>query len=102
MPLQLDLAAAVLFSALLHALWNSFVKVGRDRLASIAVIVAAGGLLSAPVAAMVPLPAAASLPFVAASVSTPPASGRPCAPTCRAEPSPASWRRSATASSSTP
>ena len=54
----LDLVAAVLFSALLHALWNSFVKVGRDRLASVAVItrdrraaVGAGGLL-------VPLPGA--------------------------------------------
>ncbi len=70
MPLQLDLAAAVLLSAVLHALWNSFVKVGRDRLASIAAIVVTGGLLSAPVAAMVPVPAAASLPFVAASVSS--------------------------------
>lgn len=70
MPLQLDLAAAVLLSALLHALWNSFVKVGSDRLASIAVIVATGGLLSIPLAVLVPLPAAPSLPFVAASVST--------------------------------
>ena len=68
MPLQLDLAAAVLFSALLHALWNSFIKVGSDRLASLAVIVITGGLLSAPLAAMVPWPAAASTPFIAASV----------------------------------
>jgi drug/metabolite transporter (DMT)-like permease len=68
MPLQLDLAAAVLLSALLHALWNSFVKVGRDRLASIAVISATGGLLSAPVAAAVAWPAAASVPFLAGSV----------------------------------
>jgi len=70
MPLQLDLAAAVLFAALLHALWNSFVKVGHDRLASIAVICGVGGLLSAPVAALVPLPAAPSTPFLLASVCT--------------------------------
>ena len=44
------LAAAVLLSALLHALWNSFVKVGSDRLVSVAVIVLTGGVLSAPLA----------------------------------------------------
>jgi drug/metabolite transporter (DMT)-like permease len=70
LPMSLALAAAVLLSALLHALWNSFVKVGRDRLASIVVISATGGLLSAPVAAVVAWPAAASLPFLAASVLT--------------------------------
>jgi len=70
MPLQLGLAAAVLLSALLHALWNSFVKVGRDRLANIAVIVITGGLLSAPLAAMVPLPAAPSAVFIIGSVLT--------------------------------
>lgn len=70
MPLQLDLAAAVLLSAVLHALWNSFVKVGNDRLASIAAIVVTGGLLSAPVAAMVPLPAAPAVAFIVASVLT--------------------------------
>jgi drug/metabolite transporter (DMT)-like permease len=67
-PLQLDLAAAVLVSAILHAVWNSFVKVGGDRLASLVVIVITGGLLSAPLAALVPLPAAGSVPFIAASV----------------------------------
>ena len=70
MPLQLDLAAAVLLAALLHALWNSFVKAGRDRLASIAVISATGGVLSVPVAALAPWPAAACLPFLVASVLT--------------------------------
>jgi drug/metabolite transporter (DMT)-like permease len=70
MPLQLGLALAVLLSALLHALWNSLVKVGRDRLASITVIVVTGGALSAPIAAVVPLPTATTLAFVAASVLT--------------------------------
>jgi drug/metabolite transporter (DMT)-like permease len=69
MPLQLGLALAVLFSALLHALWNSFLKVGQDRLASIAVIVITGGVLSAPIAGLVPLPTAISRAFVAASVA---------------------------------
>lgn len=70
MPLQLDLAAAVLLAAVLHALWNSFVKAGRDRLASIAVISATGGLLSAPVALVAAWPGMASLPFLVGSVLT--------------------------------
>jgi drug/metabolite transporter (DMT)-like permease len=68
MPLQLDLAVAVLVAALLHALWNSFVKAGRDRLASVTVISATGGVLSLPVAAYVAWPAVASLPFLAGTV----------------------------------
>jgi drug/metabolite transporter (DMT)-like permease len=67
--MSLDLVAAVLLAALLHALWNSFVKVGRDRLASIALISAMGGVLSLPLAIVLPLPAAASAPFVAGSVA---------------------------------
>jgi drug/metabolite transporter (DMT)-like permease len=67
---SLPLAAAVLFAALLHALWNSLVKVGSDRLASVVVIVVTGGLLSLPVAAAVPLPPARALPFIAGSVTT--------------------------------
>ena len=66
--MPLDLAAAVLLSAVLHALWNSFVKVGRDRLASIAVISVTGGVLSVPVAAAAAWPSAASLPFLIGSV----------------------------------
>ena len=68
--MSLPLAAAVLFAALLHALWNSFVKVGSDRLASVVVIVVTGGLLSLPIAAAVPLPAVRALPFLAGSVVT--------------------------------
>ena len=64
------LILAVLGAALLHALWNSFVKVGQDRLVSVAVICATGGVLSAPVAAMMPLPTAAGFGFALLSVST--------------------------------
>jgi drug/metabolite transporter (DMT)-like permease len=66
--MPIELVAAVLLSALLHALWNSFVKIGGDRLASIAVISATGGVLSAPLAALVPLPSVAALPFIIGSV----------------------------------
>jgi drug/metabolite transporter (DMT)-like permease len=65
-----SLAAAVLFAALLHALWNSFVKLGSDRLANVVVIAGTGAVLSIPVALWVPLPSAAALPFLAGSVAT--------------------------------
>jgi multidrug transporter EmrE-like cation transporter len=68
--LEIDLAAAVLVAAVLHAAWNSFVKVGHDRLASMTVIALTGGLLAAPVLALVPLPARASFGYLAGSVST--------------------------------
>lgn len=68
--MTLSLAAAVLFAALLHALWNSFVKLGSDRLANVVVIAGTGAVLSIPVALWVPLPGAAALPFLAGSVAT--------------------------------
>ncbi|MDX2166432.1 MAG: DMT family transporter [Deltaproteobacteria bacterium] len=68
--MTLTLAAAVLFAALLHALWNSFVKLGADRLANVVVIAATGALLSLPVALWVPLPSATALPLLAGSVMT--------------------------------
>jgi drug/metabolite transporter (DMT)-like permease len=68
--MSLDLVAAVLLAALLHALWNSFVKAGRDRLSSITVISVTGGLLSIPVAALTAWPGVAALPFLLGSVLT--------------------------------
>ncbi|MBX3024888.1 EamA family transporter [bacterium] len=64
------LVLAVLLSALLHALWNSFVKVGQDRLVSVAVICATGGVLSAPVALLMPLPGAVGFGLALLSVAT--------------------------------
>jgi drug/metabolite transporter (DMT)-like permease len=64
------LILAVLGAALLHALWNSFVKVGQDRLVSVAVICATGAVLSAPVAATMPLPTPTAFGFALLSVST--------------------------------
>jgi drug/metabolite transporter (DMT)-like permease len=68
--MTLGLALAVLASAVLHALWNSFVKVGRDRLATVVAILVTGGVVSAPFAAMSPLPNPESLPFLAGSLVT--------------------------------
>ncbi len=65
-----SLVLAVLFSALLHALWNSFVKVGQDRLASVAVMCATGAVLSVPVALLLPLPGTAGFGFALLSVTT--------------------------------
>ncbi|MEO8601207.1 MAG: EamA family transporter [bacterium] len=68
--MSLSVAVAVLFAALLHALWNSFVKIGSDRLASVVVIAATGAVLSLPVAVVLPLPPLHTLPFVVASALT--------------------------------
>ncbi|MFN8643101.1 MAG: transporter [Candidatus Binatia bacterium] len=64
-----SLILLVLLAALLHALWNSFVKVGQDRLVSVAVICATGAVLSAPVAVLVPLPGPAGFGFALLSAT---------------------------------
>ncbi len=65
--LSLDVLAAVLAAAALHATWNALLKGGRDpQLASLAVAV--GGLVTAlPIIALMPLPETASWPYIAAS-----------------------------------
>ena len=68
--MPLDLVLAVLFAALLHALWNSFVKVGADRTVSVLAIIATGGLLSLPVAAVLPPPPPLGWVYLLASVAT--------------------------------
>jgi drug/metabolite transporter (DMT)-like permease len=67
---DLTLVLAVLLAALLHALWNSVVKVGQDRLVSVAVICATGAVLSAPIALAMPLPNATAFGFALLSVAT--------------------------------
>jgi drug/metabolite transporter (DMT)-like permease len=68
--MSLSLVAAVLLSAVLHAGWNSFVKVGRDRLASVVAITLTGGVLSLPFIPFVPRLTPACLPFLLGSVLT--------------------------------
>ncbi|MBN8871413.1 MAG: hypothetical protein J0H67_01125 [Rhodospirillales bacterium] len=66
-----DLAAVVvpvaLASAFLHAAWNAGVKAARDPQGAMAAQVVASGLLSLPLLLVVPLPAAAALPWLAGS-----------------------------------
>jgi phosphonate utilization associated putative membrane protein len=62
-------AAAVLFGALLHAGWNAMVKSSSDKALDTATIHLLGSLVALPLALLVGLPAAASWPFIAASVT---------------------------------
>lgn len=61
--------AAVLGAALLHAAWNVMVKSGADKELESYAVAATSGLLALALLPFVPLPAAASWPWVAASVA---------------------------------
>jgi drug/metabolite transporter (DMT)-like permease len=67
--LTLTVSLAVLFAALLHASWNAMIKGGGDVLLDTAAIVAGAGVVALPFAFLVPLPAPASWPYIAASVT---------------------------------
>lgn len=62
--------AAVLFAAVLHALWNSIVKSGDDKFAAAAIVCLWCGLIALGVALPLPTPAVQSWPFVGASAAT--------------------------------
>jgi drug/metabolite transporter (DMT)-like permease len=68
--LTLSVSVAVLLAALLHAAWNAMIKGGRDVLLDTAAIVAGAGVVTLPVLFVVPLPAPAAWPYIAASVTT--------------------------------
>ena len=59
--------ALVLGSALLHASWNAIIKSSRDVMLDTALVAAGAGVLALPLAAIVPLPASASWPYLGAS-----------------------------------
>jgi len=61
--------AAVLFGAALHASWNAIVKGGGDKLMTTVLVVAASGALAVVALPFLPLPAAASWPFLATSAT---------------------------------
>lgn len=61
--------AAVLFAAACHAGWNAAVKLGLDPLATTTLITIGAGAVSLPLLAGLGLPAAASWPWLAASVA---------------------------------
>ncbi len=61
--------ALVLGSALLHASWNAIIKSSREVMLDTALVAAGAGLLALPLAALVPLPAGASWPYLGASAA---------------------------------
>lgn len=65
-PLVLSL---VLAAALLHATWNALVKAGGDRLAVMALVSAAPGLVAAPALFFLPPMNAAAVPWLLSSVA---------------------------------
>jgi drug/metabolite transporter (DMT)-like permease len=68
--MSLTISLAVLAAALMHAGWNAMLKGSSDVLLKTAAIVAAAGLLMAPFALIVPLPAPASWPYLFGSMTT--------------------------------
>ena len=65
MPLSIVLA--VLFSALLHAIWNSLAHAVPDRLVGFALIGMVDAVGGAALAALAGLPPSGAWPFIAAS-----------------------------------
>ncbi len=61
--------AAVMLSALMHASWNAIVKIGGDRLSSMALIDTFCLLVALPFLFLVPLPAPQVWPFLLATVA---------------------------------
>ncbi len=68
--MSLQVTLAVLVAALLHASWNAMIKGGSDVLLDTAAIVAGAGIVAFPFLFTAPLPAAASWPYIAASIAT--------------------------------
>ncbi len=58
----------ILASALMHALWNVFVKTGEDRLSAMALVMSCMALGAPLLIVAAPSPAPASWPYLAASV----------------------------------
>ena len=59
----------VLAAAVLHASWNASVKSAGDRVVSMALVFATGGLISVPLLFLLPLPQVASWPYIAISAA---------------------------------
>ena len=58
----------VLAAALMHAVWNAVVKVGNDRLMTMAMVIGVGALFAPVLVLSGPAPAPASWKFIAISV----------------------------------
>lgn len=66
--MSLWIVALVLSTAVLHAGWNAVLRHGRDRLWTSALIALGGAAVSLACLPFLPLPKAASLPFIAGSL----------------------------------
>ncbi len=66
--MQPELAVLVLLAATMHASWNALVKGASDSLAVQVTVFGVAGLIALAMVPFVPLPDAASLPFLALSV----------------------------------
>ncbi len=64
---QPETVALVLLAALSHALWNTVIKTGEDRLMTLAMVMGTGSLICAPLAFAVAPPDAASWPYLLTS-----------------------------------
>lgn len=66
--MSLEVGVLVLLAAAMHAGWNTLIKIQGDRLAVMAVVTAAGSLISLAVLPFVAAPDAASWPLLALTV----------------------------------
>jgi hypothetical protein len=66
--LPLDVTLPVLAAAIMHAAWNAIAKAGASKLLDVTGIAVAGGVLSALVLPLLPLPERAARPWLAASL----------------------------------
>ena len=65
--MPLSVFVAVLLGAALHATWNAVVKAGGDKLLSTVLVAGGSALIALPFLFLLPSPAPASWPFLAAS-----------------------------------
>jgi drug/metabolite transporter (DMT)-like permease len=66
--MTVGVTALVLLAAVMHASWNALIKSSRDPALNTAMLVGATAVICAPLLPLVPAPAAASWPFLLASV----------------------------------
>lgn len=59
--------AAVLFGALIHATWNALIKAQADKFSAAALVAIGAGVVALPLIVLLPAPAAAAWPYIAAS-----------------------------------
>lgn len=65
--MAIDVMLAVLLGALLHAVWNAMIRSSTDRTLDTVLVVAGAGAITVCALPFVPLPAAASWPYLIAS-----------------------------------